>query len=288
MSKLPFVSVIIPSYNHQAYIRQALVSVLEQDYPEFEVIVIDDGSVDKTPDIAEEILSKKKKPCNFIRQENQGAHAALTTGIGLANGEFISILNSDDFYLRGRLSKSVAAALENNSNFVFSKVLHVVENGKQAPLSLPMVSSYRSSLEVKEWFPTKSFELLRYNYAVTTGNFFFSRKLYDRVGAFKNYGLCHDWDFLLRTLICEEPFFIDEFLMGYRIHGKNTITTGNKDNKKGEFETGKILLNYFKMAETPLNRLAPCRSNWGSYWPYFVKKHMPFAFFFEGLRPFLL
>lgn len=288
MTKMPFVSVVIPAYNHQSYVRQAILSVLEQDYADFEVIVIDDGSTDKTPAIAEEVLSGGKKPYNFVRQENMGAHAALNVGVGLANGEFISILNSDDFYLQGRLSRFVTAALENRYNFLFSKVLHVGENGKTASLFLPMVSSYRNSLKTMEWFPTKSFELLRYNYTVSTGNFFFSRKLYDKIGGFDNYGLCHDWDFILKALLYEEPFFIDEFLMSYRIHGKNTIIADNKDNIKGEIETEKILLNYFQRAGNTQNYLAPCRSNWGSYWSYFVKRYMAFAYSFESLIPYLL
>lgn len=287
MTKLPFVSVVIPTYNHQSYVRQALLSVLEQDYADFELIVIDDGSTDKTPDIVEAVLSGHKKPCNFVRQENQGAHAALNKGVALAKGEFISILNSDDFYLQGRLSRLAVAARGNRSNFLFSKVLHVVENGKPAALSHPLVAVYREALGAKEWFPTNSFELLRYNYAVTTGNFFFSRRLYEKVGGFANYGLCHDWDFILKTLICEEPLFIDDFLISYRIHGKNTIIVDNRDNKKGEIETERILLNYFQMAENPLNGLAPCRRNWGNYWSYFVRKHMGFASYFDVLKPFI-
>lgn len=288
MEKTPLVSVVIPTYNHENYVKKALLSVIRQDYTNFEIIAIDDGSTDRTPDIAEEILCKNSTPYKLIKQKNQGAHIALNIGIGSADGEFISILNSDDFYCKSRLSIFVTAALESKSNFLFSKVRHIWKNGTTIMPFFPMVVSYRNSLEAKELFPTKNFELLRYNYAVTSGNFFFSRELYDKIGGFADYRLCHDWDFILKALIFEEPFFINEYLMSYRIHGKNAIIVDNMDSKLRESETESILLNYLKMAVNPQNKLSPCWKNWGRYWSYFANTYTEYAPYYEVLRPFLV
>jgi len=276
-NKLPLVSVIIPAYNHQDYIEEAICSVLEQDYSNLEVIVVDDGSTDETPNIVEKVLNKSRKPNKYIKQRNQGAHVALNEGIRLAKGEFISILNSDDFYQDGRITKFVITAFQTKADFLFSKVRHIGEKGEILPLSFPMVSIYHNALEEKEWFPTKSFELLRYNYSISTGNFFFSRRLYEILGGFNNYKLCHDWDFILRALIYDEPFFVDETLMSYRVHGQNTIITEAENNIR-EIETSRIISNYVEMAQTPQNDLAPCWKNWGRYWSYFTKKYMSYAF----------
>lgn len=286
-NSLPLVSVVIPTYNHQQYVREALVSVIEQDYPDIEIIAVDDGSTDKTPDIAEEVLSASGKTYKLIRQKNQGVHGALNTGIGIARGEFISILNSDDFYHKSRVSRFVAAALENKSHFLFSKVLHVGRDGEALPVTSPLVSQYRLALSEAALFPVMSFELIRYNYAVTSGNFFFSRGLNRKIGGFKNYTLCHDWDFILKALIYEEPLFVDDFLMSYRIHGENVILVQNRGLLR-EMETEKVLFTYLEMAECPDNGLAPCWKNWGRYWHFFVRKYMPFAFYFRSLNPFLL
>jgi glycosyltransferase involved in cell wall biosynthesis len=286
-TKLPLVSVIIPAYNHHDYVREALLSALNQDYPHLEIIVVDDGSTDATPDIVENELSLTKKPHRFIKQANQGVHGALHTGIGAAGGEFISILNSDDVYHAGRVSKFVAIARETGAEFLFSKLRYVGKDGESLPQSSPFVRAYRDSLDASDIFPTKSFELLRYNYTVSSSNFFFSKKLHDTIGGFRNYKLCHDWDFVLKALIYSEPFFVNEFLMSYRIHGKNVILIESK-NRTNEIETESVLFSYFQMAENPQNGLAPCWVNWGRYWSYFVRKYLHFAFYFETSTPFLL
>lgn len=287
MKELPLVSVIIPTYNHQDYVKEAILSVSAQDYPNLEVIVVDDGSTDKTPDIVKDVLFNIARPHKFIRQENSGAHNAINKGVSLSSGEFISILNSDDWYQKNRLSVFVAAACEKKADFIFSRVTHVGKDGEIVASSHPFVSSYQNSLEAASWFPTKSFELLRYNFSITTGNFFFGKELYEKIGGFEDYRLCHDWDFILKALIYCEPLFIDKSLMSYRITGENTIIVQNENNVRGEIETKKILLNYLKISETPENYLAPCRKNWNHYWSYFVKKHMSFAKNYEELNPYL-
>lgn len=287
----PLVSVIIPSYNHKDFIEEALLSVIRQDYKNFEVVVVDDGSTDGTAAVAEKVLREMSQPRRLVRQENQGAHAALNAGIALAHGEFVSILNSDDFYHCGRLSRLVDIAFESKANFLFSKVSYVGRNGEPLSLSDPTVCYYHKSLSCKELFPTGSFELLRYNYAITSGNFFFSRRLFHRIGGFRSQRLCHDWDFLLRALLSEEPFFVGEDLLNYRVHGANTILA--ERDETAEREVIAMLHSYFMSAEAPENSLAPCKKNWGAYWNYFAAKYMDKVFYreyvsFEELRPFLL
>ncbi len=97
------VSVIIPTYNRGWAIGDAVDSVLAQDYREFELIVVDDGSTDNTP----EILDAYRGIIKVFRQENKGVSAARNRGIAEASGRFIAFLDSDDLWLTQKLSRQV-------------------------------------------------------------------------------------------------------------------------------------------------------------------------------------
>jgi len=97
------VSVIIPTYNRGWTIGEAVDSVLAQDYREFELIVVDDGSTDNTP----EVLDAYRGTIKVFRQENTGVSAARNRGIAEASGRFIAFLDSDDLWLPQKLSRQV-------------------------------------------------------------------------------------------------------------------------------------------------------------------------------------
>jgi glycosyltransferase involved in cell wall biosynthesis len=99
MTKIqPKISVVIPAYNAERYLREALESVLAQHYPALEILVIDDGSADGTAGIAQSIPSVR-----YVRQENAGAAAARNHGVRLAEGEWIAFLDADDLWAEEKL-----------------------------------------------------------------------------------------------------------------------------------------------------------------------------------------
>lgn len=93
----------MPAYNAQPFIENSIKSVLEQDYPNIELIVIDDGSKDGTPETAEQFGSRVK----VLRQKNAGPAAARNRGIAAASGNFIAFLDADDLWLPGKVSLQV-------------------------------------------------------------------------------------------------------------------------------------------------------------------------------------
>ncbi|MGD9975182.1 MAG: glycosyltransferase family 2 protein, partial [Desulfatirhabdiaceae bacterium] len=97
----PLISVIIPAYNHESYVSDAIHSVLKQSFTDFEMIVIDDGSTDNT---LFEIKQIKDPRIRLLHQENIGAAATINRGIELSQGRYITILNSDDLYHADRLA----------------------------------------------------------------------------------------------------------------------------------------------------------------------------------------
>lgn len=98
------VSVIIPTYNRAKYVTKAIDSILAQTYKDYEIIVVDDGSTDHTP----EVLKKYGDKIRVIRQENSGPSAARNYGIKMAKGSLVTFLDSDDLWLPTKIERQVA------------------------------------------------------------------------------------------------------------------------------------------------------------------------------------
>lgn len=89
----PIVSVIIPTYNHADYLTEAVQSVLDQTYPDFEVVIVNDGSTDNTPEVVQQFDDRR---IEYLEQENRGATAARNAGIRASSGQFMALLDADD------------------------------------------------------------------------------------------------------------------------------------------------------------------------------------------------
>ncbi len=115
-TKQALVSVIVPSYNASRYISETLESVLSQTYRNFEVIVVDDGSKDNTPDIVAD-YARRDSRIRLVNQPNSGCGAARNRGIAEASGEFIAPLDADDVWYPQKLEKQVASLERNGENW---------------------------------------------------------------------------------------------------------------------------------------------------------------------------
>lgn len=104
MENKQLVSVIIPVYNSEKYLAEAIESVLAQTYCPTEVIVVDDGSTDRTPEVAKQ-FSKKIR---YYYQKNGGIGVARNTGVDVATGQFLAFLDSDDLWLKDKLMRQMA------------------------------------------------------------------------------------------------------------------------------------------------------------------------------------
>jgi len=115
----PLISVVIPAYNHEKFVGAAIESVLDQSYQNFEIIVIDDGSTDRT---AEVIQSYDDTRITYLYQDNQDAYNTINRGMGLTQGDFIAILNSDDIYAPNRLERLIEAQEKTKAVCIFTDV----------------------------------------------------------------------------------------------------------------------------------------------------------------------
>ncbi len=128
---MPRVSVIVPAYNAAAFLRDALESVLRQTYADWEVVVVDDGSTDRTPAVIEEIMPAFHGRLRCIQQENRGTAAARNAAIAASSGELIALLDADDIWLEKRLEAGVRVLDDRpEAGLVHARVVRIDRDGK--------------------------------------------------------------------------------------------------------------------------------------------------------------
>lgn len=106
-NRQPAISIILPTYNRARFLPQALESIRQQQWTDWELIIVDDGSTDDTADIIDDLTADIRKPVQFIQQENQGAYGARNTGLDHATGHYIAFFDSDDEWLPHHLEDCV-------------------------------------------------------------------------------------------------------------------------------------------------------------------------------------
>lgn len=119
------VSVIVPCYNGEKYLRMCLDSLLRQTLKDIEIICVNDGSTDSTQAIMEEYAEKDKR-IQIVTQANKGLGAARNVGFDLANGEYISFIDSDDWVSENFLEDLYATAIANNAEIAVGEIIRAV------------------------------------------------------------------------------------------------------------------------------------------------------------------
>lgn len=239
--KDPKISVIIPLYNHETYIKEAIDSILNQSFNDFELIIINDGSQDNSEGIVKSIRDDRIK---YYYQKNQGTHNALNRGIGLARGEYISILNSDDVYYADRFEKMVMI-LEHDSSVhaVFSHIEFIDGNGNSIRFNRGAEDNWLSHNPETSYEKNNHIilDLLAGNFLYTTSNLFCRKSVFDDIGYFSNLKYIHDYEFFLRLCYHYKVHIIEEPLLKYRYHESNAL---NENFSVANFETGLVLSNF--------------------------------------------
>ncbi|MBV9770597.1 MAG: glycosyltransferase [Bryobacterales bacterium] len=220
-------SVVVPIYNHAAFIAQAVRSA-QQSSLVGEILLVDDGSSDGSADIAAALAAAGADGLRNIARVgniatnggNRGAPYRLNQLVELAECEWVAVLNSDDLFLPGRFEAIAASPEFSSSDFIFGNVLFVDQRGaltgaKRGPFDFGL-SSPPSMQQLSELLALE-------NYIVTTSNMIFRKTLHARAGGFADLRYVHDWDFALRALAMARPLYVPRFLTAYRRHARNTI-----------------------------------------------------------------
>ncbi|XHR28627.1 MAG: glycosyltransferase family 2 protein [Chthoniobacteraceae bacterium] len=220
---VPSVTVVIPSYNHAAYIGAALESVVAQTLPAREIAVVDDGSRDGSPEIIRAFASANPGVnLNFTEQPNAGAHVALNRAIAGASGaDFIAILNSDDLYEPERLERCVAWLGSHPEKAAVCTAYRLIgTDGEPLPADHAKVCRMQRiwadpSRDVAEWLGESNFTKTTSNYVI--------RADYARAHPFRAYRYAHDYFFASAAALEGAFGVLPEPLLRYRTHACNTI-----------------------------------------------------------------
>jgi len=202
------ISAIIPTYNYGRFLREAIDSVLAQTYPVLELIVVDDGSTDDTP----QILASYGDRIRAIYQTNGGVGAARNRGIGEARGEYVAFLDSDDIWLPAKLEKEIAL-------FDADPDLGLVHCGAETFDNSGKIL-FVSLSGCEGWVGPDLLRLERTVIAAPGSGTTVPKRVAEEIGGFDpRLQPSEDWDFCYRIAERYRVGFVPEVLVRYRMHG---------------------------------------------------------------------
>jgi glycosyltransferase involved in cell wall biosynthesis len=197
---LPLVSIVTPSLDQGRYIEATIRSVLEQDYPRIEHIVVDGGSTDETPDVL-----RRYRHLRWVAEPDRGQAHALNKGFAMATGEVFGWLNADDIYLPGAISAVVEVLRETGCGLVHGGWSQIGEDGKLLREVPPIPFDYRVQLEERN--------------AVSQPGTFFTREAFESVGGIdESYRYAMDYELWLKIGARFEVRHVERTLAAYRLH----------------------------------------------------------------------
>jgi glycosyltransferase involved in cell wall biosynthesis len=250
----PLVSILIPAFNAETFIEATLKSALSQTWPRTEIIVVDDGSSDRTLSIARRFASPR---VSVITQANQGASAARNKALSLSQGDFIQWLDADDLLAPDKIANQMAAAERYpDKRILFSSAwgsfFHRFERTNYCPTPL------WEDLSKVEWLYRK----LDQNLFMQTGVWLVSRELSSAAGPWDSrLSYDDDGEYFARVLLASNGIrFVPEAKAMYRLAGANRLSYIGQSNKKIEslFLSMQLHIQYLQSLEASDRVRAAC------------------------------
>jgi glycosyltransferase involved in cell wall biosynthesis len=207
------ISVIIPTYNSEKYIKEALDSVIYQTYKNIEIIVVDDGSTDQTYEILQPYIDRNG--IKYVYQENSGPALARNQGITNATGDFVAFLDADDIWLPHFLEKLYERLYYNNDiGFVYCDNYYVDEQKKYIENYIRETRKYSGNICTN----------LLCEHFILTPSVLIRKKCFDVIGLFdESLRVGEDYEFFLRLAFAYNADFVDEKLWERRVL-KNSLS----------------------------------------------------------------
>lgn len=222
-------SVVVPAYNHYGFLVSCLHSALRSPLVS-EVLVVDDGSADRSRLLLERLAGQYPR-MRLLRDrvgQNLGADARLNALVRQASQDWIAVLNSDDEFVAGRFEAIERSARRGTADLFFGDLIMIGEEGERHGLRRaardnefpwPDPVHAAQTAAAGRWVEL----LLQQNIVATTTNMVFRRGAFERVGGFRKYRYCHDWDFALRVALTGTVCYAPLMMSRYRVHPGNTI-----------------------------------------------------------------
>jgi glycosyltransferase involved in cell wall biosynthesis len=232
---LPLISVIMPSYNHEKFISEAIESVLGQTFVDFELIIVDDASTDRSQQIINEFSQKDKRIKKIFHKKNLGIAKTLNECIKNSSGKYVAFIASDDVWLSKKLEKQIEI-MEKDENLVVwcNQIIidaETIPTGEISSEKYKNATSHGHIFEevVNSWIAGSSMLIKRNNIKNIKFN--------------ENLKYLNDSQFFLDTSYKYKYFFMEEPLAKYRLHGDNA-SFGDIEDIKGWYHDSLLLCIY--------------------------------------------
>ncbi|MNK00030.1 putative glycosyltransferase EpsJ [compost metagenome] len=211
MEDFPLVSVIIPCYNHEQYVEECILSVVNQTYRNVQLIVIDDGSKDKSVEVIEKLQAKYQ--FIFEAQNNIGLSSTLNKAITkYCTGKYISIVASDDFWHPDKIKYQVEHYEQHDQlGLVYCDVNIVNANSE-------VIDSFSLGAKTEQ---CTTEDIIRGISVIPALTVMVKKSIYDDIGLFDVETLVEDWDMWIRISLKYNIGFVDKKLAYYRTHDTN-------------------------------------------------------------------
>ncbi|MEH1934003.1 MAG: glycosyltransferase [Nostoc sp.] len=247
----PLVSVVMTTYNHEKYIAEAIDSVLNQTFTNFELIIVNDGSSDRTDEV---IRSFQDSRIVYIHQENQGTSVAVNQGIIASRGKYIALMSGDDICYPQRLEKQYQYLNTNNKKIIFSGVdfiddeSHLITEKHFARNYF--IYSNKPNAEILNYF----FMQGNYLCAVTA---FLEKNILFEAGLFNLASIqLQDFDMWIKLVKKYDVLIIEDKLVKYRIRNNDDNLSHPNNSARSIFEQYQIYRNIFDDVNIELFRKA--------------------------------
>lgn len=205
------VSVVIPCFNYGCYVERAVRSAWAQDFKQFELIAVDDGSTDDSLAVLRRLEAESPVPMRVLQGQHRGVAAAMNLGLEAARGQWLSILHADDYYREDKLSKQLALADDPNVTLVHSEYVSVDEDDRRI--------GYDSSNDLPPARGDALRELLELRADVRSMTMLMRTETLRAAGGYDEACSVEDWQSILRLAKRGLVAHVPEPLVYRRVHG---------------------------------------------------------------------
>ena len=237
---MPKISVIVPVYNTEKYLKKCLDSIVKQIYQDFEVIIVNDGSTDNSREIIDKYIERYPEKIKCINKQNEGLSSARNCGVETATGDYITFVDSDD-YIDQNLFKNLLPYVEKNIDLIKFKLIKVDEEYKELEkINGPVFDDVRGQ---------EGFNLLVFNDVLLEPAclYLYKKTLFDKNNfKFLENTFHEDFGLIPIMLLNAKNMVSIDFYGYYYVQAKDSITR-NEDYSKTVKRANDLLLHYDNM-----------------------------------------
>jgi len=255
MEQSPYISVVMPVYNGQKFIKEAVESILEQTFNDFELIIVNDGSIDKTGEIIKFFSERDNRVRVFTNAKNIGCYQSRNIGLATAQGKFIAVMDSDDISVANRFELQLKFMEENPSVGVVGGNAKIIDENGQYKFTTNM---------------PKADKLIRWQLCFSNPfihpSVLMRKEIVKQLNGYNTYMVAQDYDLIERMTDVTKLANLPEVLVLYRQHGDNLTAL--------PYEVRAEVRDDIRQRAIQKNLTSNKNINWNKYWndPFYSAK----------------